>query len=447
MRVIFHADIITYFAHGRKTIVVARKTDLRYNERMARSHAAGSGRKKLILTLIAIVLVIVIAAVVIYFAAPEVYDDLLGAILPDRNDGTDGTDGGDTGGTTPPVLTPGDGELQVHFMDVGQGDSILILFPDGKDMLIDCANYNDSSSIRTEIFDYMDDYVTDGQLDYLMLTHCDSDHVYFMDEVLEEYQVDNIFMPDVLAAPNGTSQTAQALRDGIAALDGEKLAMFDDEDVVTSQTYAEFFIAALTEPDCTVTLNVDPDEDTNSIVITDGEKLSDRTYDGATYMLTFYCPTAEYYAESDLSSAEEKNAISPIGVLEYNGFRIVLTGDSNEINEPAFVDRIGGALDCDVLKVGHHGSETSSTEEFLDAIDCEYAVISCNANGNTFSHPRQNTLDRFIARDMTIYRTDNNGNIVLTVGADGSHTFVTEKEADQAVNRDGWTDEEIAAKG
>ena len=68
-------------------------------------------------------------------------------------------------------------------------------------MLIDCANYNDSSSIRTEIFDYMDDYVTDGQLDYLMLTHCDSDHVYFMDEVLEEYQVDNIFMPDVLAAP------------------------------------------------------------------------------------------------------------------------------------------------------------------------------------------------------------------------------------------------------
>ena len=380
-------------------------------------------------------------------AAPEVYDDLLGAILPDRNDGTDGTDGGDTGGTTPPVLAPGDGELQVHFMDVGQGDSILILFPDGKDMLIDCANYNDSSSIRTEIFDYMDDYVTDGQLDYLMLTHCDSDHVYFMDEVLEEYQVDNIFMPDVLAAPNGTSQTAQALRDGIAALDGEKLAMFDDEDVVTSQTYAEFFIAALTEPDCTVTLNVDPDEDTNSIVITDGEKLSDRTYDGATYMLTFYCPTAEYYAESDLSSAEEKNAISPIGVLEYNGFRIVLTGDSNEINEPAFVDRIGGALDCDVLKVGHHGSETSSTEEFLDAIDCEYAVISCNANGNTFSHPRQNTLDRFIARDMTIYRTDNNGNIVLTVGADGSHTFVTEKEADQAVNRDGWTDEEIAAKG
>ena len=445
MRVIFHADIITYFAHGRKTIVVARKTDLRYNERMARSHAAGSGKKKLILTLIAIVIVIVIAAVVIYFAAPEVYDDLLGAILPDRNDGTDGTDGGDTGGTTPPVLTPGDGELQVHFMDVGQGDSILILFPDGKDMLIDCGTSSRGS--WDDVSEYLKFYITDAQLDYLMLTHSDKDHVDYLDEVLEEYQVDHIFMPDILAEPTGTSQTALELNEQIDALDAEKLSMFDDEDVITTHTYARFFIAALTEPDCTVTLNVDPDEDTNSIVITDGEKLSDGTYDGATYMLTFYCPTAEYYAESDLSSAEEKNAISPIGVLEYNGFRIVLTGDSNEINEPAFVDRIGGALDCDVLKVGHHGSETSSTEEFLDAIDCEYAVISCKANGTTFSHPRQNTLDRFIARDMTIYRTDNNGNIVLTVGADGSHTFVTEKEADQAVNRDGWTDEEIAAKG
>ena len=229
--------------------------------------------------------------------------------------------------------------------------------------------------------------------------------------------------------------------------------MFDDEDVVTSQTYAEFFIAALTEPDCTVTLNVDPDEDTNSIVITDGTEQSDGSYDGATYMLTFYCPTEEYYESTGFddangySDAEYKNAVSPIGILEYNDVRIVLTGDSNEINEPTFVDRIGGALDCDVLKVGHHGSETSSTEKFLDALDCEYAVISCNANGNKFSHPRQNTLDRFIARDMTIYRTDNNGNIVLTVDENGEMKFTLEREVDQSVNRDGWTDEEIAAKG
>lgn len=397
--------------------------------------------RNLIIALVAIVLVLVIAAVIIYFAAPDLFEEIAGAILPDRGDPDD------EGGSTPPtVLAPGDGKLQVHFMDVGQGDSILILFPDGKDMLIDCANYNNASAYRTETLAYIDKYVTDGQLDYLMLTHCDGDHVYFMDEVLEKYDVDTVFMPNVLAEPSGT-QSSDRLQAEIDALDQNKVGMFTDEDTVDSNAYAEFFIAALSEPECEIVLNVDPDEDTNSIVITDGTKLSDGTYDGATYMLTFYCPTEEYYATTDLSSAEEKNAISPIGILEYNDVRIVLTGDSNEINEPTFVDRIGGYIDCDVLKVGHHGSETSSTERFLDAIDCEYAVISCNADGNTFSHPRQVTLDRLIADDMTIYRTDNNGNIVLTVDENGEMTFTTEHEADQAVNRDGWTDEEIAAKG
>lgn len=391
---------------------------------MARTKTSRHGLRNLFIAIVAIVLIIVVAAVILYFAAPDVFDDILGAILPDRND--------NTGNNT--VLVRGDGELQIHFMDVGQGDGILILFPDGRDMLIDCANYNNSSTVRGEILDYMDDYVTDGQLDYLMLTHCDRDHVSFMDEVLEEYQVDNVFMPNVLATHDKVAE---------ADIPQERLALFTDEDTVDTACYADFFIAALTEPDCTVTLNVDADEESNSVVITDGERQSDGTYDGATYMLTFYCPTAEYYAESDLSSAEEKNAISPIGVLEYNGFRIVLTGDSNEINEPTFVDRIGGQLDCDVLKVGHHGSETSSTEEFLDAIDCEYAVISCNAAGNTFHHPRQTTLDRFIERDMTVYRTDNNGNIVLTVGE--TLTFTVEKEVDASVNLDGWTDEEIKA--
>lgn len=391
---------------------------------MARTKTSRHGLRNLFIAIVAIVLIIVVAAVILYFAAPDVFDDILGAILPDRND--------NTGNNT--VLVRGDGELQIHFMDVGQGDGILILFPDGRDMLIDCANYNNSSTVRGEILDYMDDYVTDGQLDYLMLTHCDRDHVSFMDEVLEEYQVDNVFMPNVLATHDKVAE---------ADIPQERLALFTDEDTVATACYADFFIAALTEPDCTVTLNVDADEDSNSVVITDGERQSDGTYDGATYMLTFYCPTAEYYAESDLSGAEEKNAISPIGVLEYNGFRIVLTGDSNEINEPTFVDRIGGQLDCDVLKVGHHGSETSSTEEFLDAIDCEYAVISCNAAGNTFHHPRQTTLDRFIERDMTVYRTDNNGNIVLTVGE--TLTFTVEKEVDASVNLDGWTDEEIKA--
>ena len=383
--------------------------------------------KKVALVVIVIVIVAAIALAAFYFAAPDKFR----ATFPFFFD-----DGTPSGNDTPP-LARGDGELQVHFIDVGQGDCILILFPDGKDMLIDCANYNDSSAYRTETLNYIKSYVTDGQLDYIMLTHCDSDHVYFMDEVLEEFQVDNVFMPNVLATHDKIAE---------ANLPQEQLNRFTDKDTVSTACYANFFIAALTEPDCNVYLNVDPDEDTNAIVLTDdGLQNSSSPDTDATYRLTFYCPTQEYYDSSDLSSAEEKNAISPIGILEYNDFRLVLTGDSNEINEPIIAERIG-KIDCDVLKVAHHGSETSSTTEFLNCIDCEYAVISCNADGNTFNHPRQTTLDRLIAQDMTIYRTDNNGNIVLTVTDGDNFTFNTEKEASQEQNRDGWTDEEIKAE-
>lgn len=384
--------------------------------------------KKVALVVMVIVIVAAIALAAFYFAAPDSFRNTFPFFFDD---------GAPSGNGTPP-LARGDGELQVHFIDVGQGDCILILFPDGKDMLIDCANYNDSSAYRTETLNYIKSYVTDGQLDYIMLTHCDSDHVYFMDEVLEEFQVDNVFMPNVLATHDKITE---------ANLPQEQLNRFTDKDTVSTACYANFFIAALTEPDCNVYLNVDPDEDTNAIVLTDdGLQNSSSPDTDATYRLTFYCPTQEYYDSSDLSSAEEKNAISPIGILEYNDFRLVLTGDSNEINEPTFVERIGGSVDCDVLKVGHHGSETSSTTEFLNCIDCEYAVISCNADGNTFNHPRQTTLDRLIAQDMTIYRTDNNGNIVLTVTDGDNFTFNTEKEASQEQNRDGWTDEEIKAE-
>ena len=389
-----------------------------------------TAKRNLFIFIVAVILVIVVAAVIIYFAAPDVFDKILAAF----------DDKSQSQGTTDPPLVRGEGELMVHFIDVGQGDCILILFPDGKDMLIDCANYNNSSDYRTETLDYIDDYVTDGQLDYLMLTHCDSDHVYFMDEVLEEYRVSNVFMPNVLATHDEVES---------ANIDEAKLDMFTDKDTVETACYADFFVGALTEPDCNIYLNVDPDENTNAIVITDdGVQDPDAPDTDATYRLTFYCPTQEYYDESNLGSAEKKNAISPIGILEYNGFRLVLTGDSNEINEPTFVERVGGNLDCDVLKVGHHGSESSSTEEFLDAIDCEYAVISCNAEGNTFYHPRQTTLDRFVERDMTIYRTDNNGNIVLTVRDESDFEFTCEVQSTQEQNEDGWTDEEIdEAKG
>ncbi len=387
------------------------------NYSKAKSAAARAARrnpKAIIIAAIAVILILAIAFCILYFGFPRTWENIMSSL---RGDGTDVVDASlqlPTGG-----IAFEEGDLSVHMLDVGQGDCILILFPDGKEMLIDCANYNNTAAVRERAFAYLDMYVKDGQLDYVMLTHCDSDHVYFLDEVIDKYQVDNIFMPNVLAEPTSDRWKAE-----VNALNEELLSMFTDKDTVDTACYAEFFCAALTEPNCNITLNVDPDEDTNAIVI-----------EGEDYTLTFYCPTQEYYDDSNLNSAEKKNAVSPIGILEYNGFRTVLTGDSNEINEPMFVERIGGKLDCDVLKVGHHGSETSSTEEFLDAIDCEYAFISCNAKGNKFNHPRQTTIDRFIERDMAIYRTDNNGDIVFVFNT--RITVYVQNRVTQDVNRVG----------
>lgn len=406
----------------------------------AAKRAVKNHPKAVIVAVVAIILIIAIAFCVLYFGFPKTWDSLMSSMRGDGNSGNenppDGTGGGDGPAINDASLQlPSAGlqyevnDLSIHMLDVGQGDCILILFPDGKDMLIDCANYNNTKAIREKTFAYINTYVTDNQFDYVMLTHCDSDHVYFLDEILDGYQVDNLYMPNVLAAPTNTKW-----QDEIAKLDEEKVSMFTDKDTVDTVCYAEFFCAALTEPNCNIKLTVDPDKNTNSIVIS-----------GDQYELKFYCPTQEYYDQTGFSNgkyngtsykeAEYKNAISPIGVLEYNGFRVVLTGDSNQINEPTFVERIGGKLDCDILKVGHHGSETSSTDAFLDAITCEYAFISCNASGNNFYHPRQTALDRFIARNMAIYRTDNNGNIVFVLNT--KITVYVETRVEQSTNQQG----------
>lgn len=366
--------------------------------------------KAVIISIVAIVLVIAITLAVIYFAFPDTWEDIVSIF-----------DKGNGGGNT---LARGEGELLVHMLDVGQGDCIYIQLPDGKDMVIDCANYNDSGDYEKKTFDYLDAYITDDTVEYLMLTHCDSDHVYFMDELLERYQVEKLFMPNVLATPGTGSSSKAELQEKIDALDTSR---FTDKDTIDSITYAEFFIAALTEPDCEIVLNVDPNEKTNSIVIEE-----------TTYRLVFYCPTQEYYDDYGLNSAERKNAISPIGILEYNNRKIMLTGDSNEYNEPLVMQRTG-KIDCDVLKVGHHGSETSTSNAFLDCYTFEYALISCNAAGNTFNHPRQATLDRLKNHNIDVYRTDNNGNIVVSVDKDGNIKITTEKAWDKNQNLIGLT--------
>lgn len=376
----------------------------------------------LALTIVAIILIAAIVFAVVYTTNIDFknqVDEWIYYSILHRDENSGGAN--NKGDDAPTVIA--DGELQVHMINVGQGDCIFIKLPDGKDMIIDCANYNNTGSIKESTMAYLDTYVTDGQIDYLMLTHCDSDHVYFLDDVIDRYDVDNIYMPNVKSVP-----TSSAWQATIADLPAEKVDMFTDPDTVDSACYAAFFVAALTEPDCTVKLNI-----------------GNFQISGESYTIDFFCYTQEEWDSTNLSNAERKNAVSPIGILQYNGKRVVLTGDSNEINEPKFIEKAKeyygvDKLDCDVLKVGHHGSETSTTNEFLDFITVEYAFISCNASGNTFNHPRQATLDRLIARNVTFYRTDLNGTIVCKISGT-TISFEVETEVDTELLKQGLTGE------
>ena len=116
--------------------------------------------KAFIISIVAIVLVIAIATAVVYFAFPDTWDKIVASII----DGG-ANNGGGNGGSGGSPRTGGDGELLVHMLDVGQGDCIYIQLPDGKDMVIDCANCNNSGTYQKETFDYLDAYIEDDTVE------------------------------------------------------------------------------------------------------------------------------------------------------------------------------------------------------------------------------------------------------------------------------------------
>lgn len=369
----------------------------------------------IIVTIVVIILVIAIALVVIYFAAPNVWNKLTSAIMGNK-------DNNNQSSTRESTLVRGEGELQFHMLDVGQGDWLLVLLPDGKEMIIDAGCVSGSSTVYNTSKAYLDNYITDGQIDYLIATHSDTDHVVYMDEIIGTYDVDNIYMPALYATHSSVAE---------ADIPAAKTKILDDSGIdktkcyIETATYAKFYIAALTEPDCNIYLNLELDKDNNAATL---DEHSIITASDNTYSITFFFENLDFYNNKKFAGdGHQINGISPTMILEYNGKRIVFTGDANQQNEPYMIQRLkdyyGGVIDCDVLKVAHHGSHEGSSENYLKEVKCEYAMVSCNKAGNTFKHPRQETLDRIKAENMALYRTDLHGTIVCVIDKDGKVTI------------------------
>lgn len=363
------------------------KTAKKTNEQIAVESAVNAAKKlhkknpKLLIAIVAIVVTAAIIVGALYLVKPEWFRRPM----------------------------PESGQLVVHYIDVGQGDCIYIAFPDGTDMLIDCGSEKGRKEYETSAISDLKELNPDGKIDRVMATHSDTDHISYLDEVLSEFQVGNVYMPNIRSNNLDKSVKIGGRDVKVGDLDASKLKKFTDKDTIDTERYTEFFIAALSEPNCNITLNIGKYE-----------------IRGQDYTFTFYCLSQEEWDRRHLNNGEQINAVSPIGILEYAGRRLVFTGDSNESNEEYYCETYP-YVDCDVLKVAHHGSNGSSSKDFLQHVKCEYAVIS--TSGESYGHPAQEALDRLKENGIQkIHRTDKCGNVVLTVSHTGEMAFSCEKQ-------------------
>ncbi len=243
------------------------------------------------------------------------------------------------------AITPGE-ELKVHFLDVGQGDSIFIELPTNETILID-ASIKDASD---KIINYLKEEKV-SKIDYVFATHPHSDHIGGMSAVIKAFDIGQIYMPKA---------------------------------VTTTKTYENLLLTIKDK-----NLKIKTAKAGNTIIDTDDLKL------------VVLAPNQDSY--------ESLNNYSIVLKLTYKEKSFLFTGDAETLSEK----EITGDVEADVLKVGHHGSRTSTSQAFLNKVNPSYAVISVGLN-NDYKHPHQEVLDRLEKKNIKIYRTDQNGDIIFT---------------------------------
>lgn len=242
------------------------------------------------------------------------------------------------------------GDLLLYFFDVGQGDSILIRTPEGRDILIDGGP--DSAVVERlgEVLPFWDRYI-----DMAVLTHPHDDHINGLSDSLGYYDFGKILEPDLKNDP-------------------ENLQYFN--------------------------IKTDKEDVTKG-----GDSFA--LGDGLTMRIIY---------PFDLNLEEENiNDTSIVFQLEYRGKKFLFTGDATAEVEAKILEQ---NLDSDFLKVGHHGSRYSSSQNFLDAVSPSVSIISVG-EGNSFGHPTQDALDRLNAVGSRVLRTDKSGTIEVEVKNDG----------------------------
>lgn len=249
-------------------------------------------------------------------------------------------------------------KIEVHYIDVGQGDSILVKQGD-KSMLIDAGE----NHYKEVVLDYLRANGIET-LDYVIGTHPHADHIGGLDHVINTFNIGKVIMPKV-------THTTQTFENLIMAIKNKGLK--------------------ITTP-----------------IVGDIYNLGDAKF-------TILGPNKSDY--------DNLNNYSVIIKLEYEDNSFIFTGDA-ETQAELEASKNGLDIKGDLLKVSHHGSDTSSTEIFLDAVNPDIAVITVGAE-NKYGHPDKEVIDRLEERNIKIYRSDLHGNI-LAIG-DGKNIKIQTK--------------------
>ncbi len=239
-------------------------------------------------------------------------------------------------------------KMIIHYIDVGQGDSILIQV-NNKNLLIDSG----PSSNRKDLLSYLEK-LNIKKFDYIIATHPHEDHIGNMDTIIKRYNIGNFYSPKVL----------------------------------TSSTTFENMIDALVDKNLKINVLKNGSKEIN---------LGENT-------------KVEVFSPTESMSSDNLNDYSPIIKITFFNNSFLFTGDA-EISTEDIVLSQNNNLNCDILKVGHHGSSTSTSSNFLSSANPSVAIISVGKN-NSYGHPTSETLSLLNSFNIRTLRTDINGTII-----------------------------------